>query len=264
MKKLLENYESKDSLYMGINLLILVDAVCIVYLLLFNLPSNLKNVILIFDAVLCVILIFDFFYKLHNTDDKAKFFKYNVLFLIASIPFELFLPVYFMAFRFLLLLKLFKLSGILERYFESIHRFIEGTKFDKIVTWIVFVVIVFTLAIYLFDTSLGLFDSLWYVVVTLTTVGYGDIMPNTFPARLVSLLLLVMGIFVFSMLTGAISSYFTDKILNIESDAEQELAVLDEKLEDLNSQLKDLKEELEQSRAENKELHKKLDELLKK
>ena len=171
---------------------------------------------------------------------------------------------FFMAFRFLLLLRLFKLSGVIERYFEGIHRFIEGTKFDKIVTWIVFVVIVFTLAIYLFDTSLGLFDSLWYVVVTLTTVGYGDIMPNTFSAKLISLFLLVMGIFVFSMLTGAISSYFTDKILNIESDAEQELAVLDEKLEDLNSQLKDLKEELEQSRAENKELHKKLDELLKK
>ena len=113
MKKLLENYESKDALYMGINLLILVDAVCILYLLLFNLPGDLINVILIFDVILCLILIFDFFYKLHNTDDKAKFFKYNVLFLIASIPFELFLPVYFMAFRFLLLLKLFKLSGIL-------------------------------------------------------------------------------------------------------------------------------------------------------
>ncbi len=264
MKNLLENYDSKDALYIGINLLILVDAVCIVYLLLFNLPSGLKNFILIFDVVLCVILLFDFFYKLQETDQKGTFFKYNVLFLIASIPFELFLPVYFMAFRFMLLLKLFKLSGVLERYFESIHRFIEGTKFDKIVTWIVFVVIVFTLAIYLFDSTLGLFDSLWYVVVTLTTVGYGDIMPNTFPARLVSLLLLVMGIFVFSMLTGAISSYFTDKILNIESDAEQELSALDEKLKDLNSQLKDIKEELEQSRAENKELHKKLDEVLKK
>ncbi|WP_406534096.1 ion channel [Methanobrevibacter sp.] len=261
---MLENYDSKDALYIGINLLILVDAVCIVYLLLFNLPSGLKNFILIFDVVLCVILLFDFFYKLQETDQKGTFFKYNVLFLIASIPFELFLPVYFMAFRFMLLLKLFKLSGVLERYFESIHRFIEGTKFDKIVTWIVFVVIVFTLAIYLFDSTLGLFDSLWYVVVTLTTVGYGDIMPNTFPARLVSLLLLVMGIFVFSMLTGAISSYFTDKILNIESDAEQELSALDEKLKDLNSQLKDIKEELEQSRAENKELHKKLDEVLKK
>lgn len=257
MKNLFEDNKSKKSLFAGIDLLILLDIVLIVYLLFFNSSSDLKNIIIIFDVIICVILLFDFLHKLQGAHQKKAFFKHNVLFLIASIPYELCLPAFFMAFRFLLLFKLFKLSGILERYFANMHRFVENTRLDKILTWIVFTVILFTFAIYFLDPSLDLFDSLWFVVVTLTTVGYGDITPNTLHAKIISILLLILGICVFSILTGAISSYFSDKILNIDTDTE-------EKLDDLDSQLKDVKEELQQVHAENKKLHKKIDELLKK
>ena len=261
---MLGNYRSKDILYMLINILILADVVLIAYMLLFSIPNDLISLIIMFDVIICIILIIDFFYKLQNDDEKSKFFKHNVLFLIASIPYEFVLPTFFMAFRFLLLLRLFKLSGIIERYFESLHRFFESTKLDKVFAWIVFTVILFTFAIYFLDPSLGLFDSLWYVVVTLTTVGYGDITPNTFQAKIVSILLLILGICVFSIMTGAVSSYFSDKILNIDTDTEEELDVLDEKIEDISSQLKDIRKELELTRAENRELHEKLDEALKK
>lgn len=261
---MLESYKSNGMLYMGINLLIIVDIILIVYLLLFNLSSDLKNFILIFDVVLCAILLFDFFHKLHKTDQKGTFFKHNFVFLIASIPFELVFPLYFMVFRFLLVLKLFKLSGILERYFKGMHQFVEDTRLDKLFTWIVFTVIIFTFAIYFLDSSMDLFDSLWYVVVTLTTVGYGDITPNTFSAKIVSILLLILGICIFSILTGAVSSYFSDKILNIDTDAEEELGVLDKKFEDMDCQLKDIKKELELARADNRKLHEKLDKLLEK
>lgn len=264
MKILLEDLRQKDILYMTVNILILADIAFIVYLLLLNPSGDFAKFILIFDVLICLILLFDLFYKLRKADEKGEFLRHNILFLIASIPFELILPTYFMIFRFLLLLRLFKLSGILERYFEGVHRFVESTKFDRIVSWIAFVVVVFTFAIYFLDSSLGLFDSFWYVVVTLTTVGYGDVTPNTLQAKVASILLLIMGIFIFSTLTGAISSYFTDKILNIETDTEEELSVLDEKIEDLSSQLKDVREELELARAENRELHEKLDEALKK
>lgn len=257
VRKLLEDFRDKGILYMGINILILLDIALIAYLLLFNPSSDLTNIIIIFDVALCAILLLDFFDKLKKSDDRREFLRHNIVFIIASIPFELVLPVYFMAFRFLLILKLFKLSGILERYFESIHRFVENTKFDKIVTWIAFTVFLFTFAIYIIDPSLNLFDSLWYVIVTLTTVGYGDVTPTTFEAKIVSIMLLFLGVFVFSIFTGAVSSYFTDKILNIDTDTEEKLEVLDEKIEDI-------RRELELSRAENRKLQEKLDEALKK
>lgn len=264
MRNLQQNYISKDTIYAGLNLLILVDIILIVYLLWFNVSNGLRVLILIFDVALCLILLLDFFTKLQNTDNRLGFFKHNVLFFIASIPFELVFPVYFIAFRFLLLIRIFQLSGVLENYFKGIHRFIENTKLDRVFSWIVFTVIIFTFAIYFLDPSLGLFDSLWYVIVTLTTVGYGDVTPNTRYAKVVSIFLLILGICVFSILTGAVSSYFSDKVLNIHSDAEDELNVLDRKFENMNTQLYDIKQELELARAENRQLQEKIDELLKK
>ena len=264
MKDLLEIYRSRDVIYNAVNILIIADIILIAYMLFFSLSGDYLNYIIIFDVLICAVVLLDFFHKLSKSDEKRSFFTHNLLLLIASIPYELVLPAYFMAFRFLLLLRLFKLSGVLERYFESVHRFVVSTKFDKVVSSIILIVIAFTFAIYFLDPSFELFDSLWYVVVTLTTVGYGDVTPTTFNAKVASILLLIMGIFIFSTLTGAISSYFTDKVLNIDTDTEEELGVLDRKFEDMESQLRDIKEELELSREENRKLHEKLDELLKK
>lgn len=263
MKILLNGLEYKDKLYGTINILIIIDLLFIAYMLFCNFSNDYAEYMIIFDVLLCAFLLVDMSYKLVKSDEKWEFLKHNLIFMIASVPFELVLPAFFMPFRFLLAFKLFKLSGVLEKYFESIHRFVESTKFDRILTWIVFTVILFTFAIYFLDPSIGLFDSLWYVVVTLTTVGYGDITPNEFSAKVVSIILLLLGICVFSILTGAISSYFTDKILNIDTDTEEELDTLDEKVKHINSQLDDIKEELERTRAENRKLHEKLDRLLK-
>lgn len=201
--------------------------------------------------------------KMNGKNNKMQFLKANLLYIIAIIPFELVFSMYFISFRLLLLFKLFKLSNVVEKYFNNFHRFLENTKLDKILGWIVFTVIIFTFSLYVMDPSLNLFDSLWFVVVILTTVGYGDVTPNTFVAKVISLFLLVMGIFVFSTLSSAISSYFTDKILNIDSDTEEGVNLLNQKIDMMDVELKVIKNELALSREENLMLHEKLDEILK-
>ena len=73
-----------------------------------------------------------------------------------------------------------------------------------------------------------------------------------------------MGVFIFSTLTGAISSYFNDKVLNIDTDVEDDMAIVFKKLDEQSSELASIKKELELARSENRELHEKLDEVLKK
>ena len=51
-------------------------------------------------------------------------------------------------------------------------------------------------------------DALWWAVVTLTTVGYGDIVPKTQVGRVDGVMIMVTGIAVLGVLAGSLSSFF--------------------------------------------------------
>ncbi|MCP4657856.1 MAG: cag pathogenicity island protein Cag26 [bacterium] len=59
-------------------------------------------------------------------------------------------------------------------------------------------------------------DWLWWSIVTLTTVGYGDITPASLGGRLIGIVLMFFGIGILSMLTATIASFFVERNLKRE------------------------------------------------
>jgi voltage-gated potassium channel len=53
-----------------------------------------------------------------------------------------------------------------------------------------------------------LWDGVWWAVVTVTTVGYGDLYPETVQGRLIGMVLMFVGIGFLSLLTAAVASRF--------------------------------------------------------
>jgi voltage-gated potassium channel len=51
-------------------------------------------------------------------------------------------------------------------------------------------------------------DALWWAVVTLTTVGYGDIVPNTTAGRVDGVMIMITGVSVLGLLAGSLASFF--------------------------------------------------------
>ena len=51
-------------------------------------------------------------------------------------------------------------------------------------------------------------DSLWWAIVTLTTVGYGDIVPVTTTGRIAAVMIMLTGVAVLGLLAGTLASFF--------------------------------------------------------
>lgn len=183
--------------------------------------------------------------------------------MLAAIPFDLLLSS-FLGFDYLRYIRVLLLILL---YFRIVGDFLKNTRLDEILGIFVLIVIGSTLGLYLIDPSMNsIFDVLWFVVVSLTTVGYGDITPSTIYGKVFSLVLLIMGVFIFSAITGVISSYFMDNLLQEGSyhihelkenvkNSEIELEKVNKQLADNEKKIDELKEEI----IELKEIIKKND-----
>ncbi len=126
-------------------------------------------------------------------------------------------------FRIFVVFRLFKLL----RYVKSINTFIEvlaNKKFELLILLIAvsFVTIIGGVVIYVFEAHINqkidnLFDAFYWSLVTITTVGYGDITPLTPEGKALTMVLIVFGVGFISFSTSIIASAFTERIEELKS-----------------------------------------------
>lgn len=103
----------------------------------------------------------------------------------------------------------------LKRLFTKIHDFITS-KFS-LIGILIFIILTSIMFIYFYferdpnSQMKTLFDAFWYTIVTLSTVGYGDITPTSIPGRLVTMILLLAGVALFSAISGKFASLILDR-----------------------------------------------------
>jgi voltage-gated potassium channel Kch len=109
--------------------------------------------------------------------------------------------------------------------------------------WLV-AIVVFGIVQHLVDPAT--FDNawlgMWWATQTVTTVGYGDTVPDETSGQLIAVVLMVGGLSLFAVVTGTITSVFVSRA---QSDARNESDdQLRRRLDQLDSQLKSLREQL--------------------
>jgi voltage-gated potassium channel len=91
-------------------------------------------------------------------------------------------------------------------------------------------------------------DALWWAVVTVPTVGYGDRYPVTAEGRAIAIGLMVTGIALLGVVTAAMASWFVEKVSSTVRQAE---AVGDAQIAELTGEVRALREELRELRESN-------------
>ena len=246
--------------YYCFNGLVILDMFLITIALIFQMPQNIVTDIQYFDLFVCVILLCEYALNLHMSSPKKDFIldPMNIIGLIASIPFDFILATAVPGSGLLRYLRLFKLSRVflLSSRLQFVKDLCRKTGLHKIMGGLLVTVVLFTALFYYFGPSYSGFDDFYFVMVTLTTVGYGDVVPKTHNERILALILIIIGIFVFSTITAAMSSFLTDRLVKTDEDEME-----DEISDVIEKKTGDIMKELETVRDENRELKDEISEL---
>ena len=217
----------------------------------FRLEPGTKEILLRVDTAICLVFIYDFFHRLHRAERKLHFLKWGWIDLVSSIP----------AFSFLRVGRSFRIFRV--------FRLLRGIRSIKAIGEIVFshrakgtlasVMFACTLLVIFSSISIlhvevepesnirGPGDALWWSLVTITTVGYGDRYPVTPEGRLIGLALMTAGVGLFAVLAGFIASWFMESEESGKQDSkdglEEEIRLLREELQGLRVELKQIAEE---------------------
>ena len=204
----------------------------------------------ILNITISILFMSDIIYRYTLAINKKQFFKRNWFYFLLSLPIY---PVSYqvMAFGFR------SIVVILEYVMEKMQ-----TAFKAMLVLCLSLIVWASISIIQFEIPIetsnikNLGDGVWWSLCTITTIGYGDRFPVTFPGRSIAVVLMVTGIGLYGTVVGYISAYFSDreKGKNNKVDTIEELSEQVAKLRDEISRMNEaeLKRDTEEAEREKK------------
>lgn len=153
-----------------------------------------------------VVFSVEFLVCLYLVDNKKHYITTNwlnlliILLTVPWIPWGGDWAVIFRSLRLLLFIR------VMMEVFDDVFKILKRNSFGMVlIVAVVFIVIAGAVFAMIEDTSLA--SGLWYSLVTITTVGYGDVVPKTDEGRVFGVFLIIFGVVLFSLITANISAF---------------------------------------------------------
>ena len=183
-----------------------------------NLPPAIVSALDLAEIVLVALFTIEYGLRIALADDRWGFVRSvsGLIDLVAILPFYVSLGVDLRSVRVLRLLRLLRILK-LARYSGAIVRFQRAVPLarEELLVFLgiaVMLIYLSAVGIYYFEREAqpeqfaSVFHSLWWAVVTLTTVGYGDAFPVTLGGRMFTFAVLMAGLGIVAVPTGLLAS----------------------------------------------------------
>lgn len=231
-----DSYTPKGKTFNAVLLVIILLSVALV--LIESVPSIDKkyhHALHIAEWVITIIFSIEYVARIISVKHPKRyiFSFYGVIDLISTLP--LYITLFmaggsaFLTIRALRLLRIFRIFKI-NRYIGASRKLKEALKNSraKILVFLFAIVIICLIAgtvMYLIegdrnDAFTSIPRSMYWVIVTLTTVGFGDIYPVTSLGQLIASIIMIMGYGIIAVPTGIVTAEFT-KVSELERAMEE-------------------------------------------
>jgi voltage-gated potassium channel len=201
-----------------IGLLVLLSLVVLGFLAFAPLPASTEMVLNNTEDALCAVFFLDFLRSLRRAEDKWGYVLRGGGWadLLGSIPFGVF-AVFRLArlFRIVRAMRMMRGQGLRGLFMD---RLAESTLLFTLVTAIVLIFVMGAVVAWaehkIPSANIQTYpEALWWAVVTITTVGYGDYYPVTAVGRMAAVILMLCGLGII----GVLSSYLATTFITLQT-----------------------------------------------
>lgn len=220
-RSIIFSQKNKERCELFIQVLIVFSVVCFTLETQPNLDDTTLKFLVVAEIFAVMVFTLEYIVRIYMAENKLRyiFSFYGLIDLLTILPFYLAL---FVDLRTLKILRLIRILRILKlgRYNHALIRLTRAftsIKEELMVFFLASVVMIYlsSVGIYYFEREAqpevfkSIFECLWWSVITLTTVGYGDIYPITMGGRFFTFIILMIGLGLVSVPTALIASSLT-------------------------------------------------------
>jgi len=220
LRKILDGYlndeDSNIAKYVNLILVafIIVSVICSMMITVKSFSDEFRDYIKLTEYVFASIFLIEYLIRIYSSPNRLRymFSFYGLIDLAAILPMFLFGSNETFALRLVRTISLFRMLKLL-RYTRDVQVLLSSlSKSLVILVMLITGIILLTLiggnVIYLVEPENfnSAFDGVWWSLVTMSTVGYGDYVTHTLAGRIVAGAAMITGIVLFAIVTGLISS----------------------------------------------------------
>ena len=195
-----------------------VASITIMALETFALSERVAHALFVADVILSLVFVAEYIFRFATAESKRGYVTsfFGLIDLIALFPILIHAAGSVRVIRLLRVLRILRLLK-LSRYNAAIERYRRALKLiaaeATLFTGVAFIFI-FSFAFVIYEVEheaqpeayRNIFDSVWWAVISLTSVGYGDVFPVTIAGRMLTLAMVLTGMGIVAVPTALLAS----------------------------------------------------------